>query len=757
MTNESLPVRAIVKAAVVDTEKVTFYKTDGETIVIRQGDPRLAGIMEVATGPLSRREPVEINLTIMTVNPKTNPYAVYEKEGSKLVRFFKVARKAVADFFTAIVPAEAGPIQPQVLGDAAQHTQAPAPSPAQQAEKAEAIRPISSALKTVAQIKAEEEARSLPVQVSETEQQKQVSAVAEIMKNAVPVSDPSFRKNDVDHSDKPIEDMDPQGETIVAVVNGPAGPTVIPNVERMHNHIQAAVETGTGIQGIELFLQRLAKVVGKGNRRHSVDDLMGFVRLGDLPIADDGCIVAYKLLNRHDSGRRFVDVQSRKVLQSVGSLVIMDESLVDPNRHQDCSNGLHIAARSYLGGFSGNVMVLVKIRPEDVIAVPAYNRNKMRVCAYHIIAELPDAAKNRLRNNQPMDDTPFGRTLLADAITGRHIGIIEEVRIRAAYGGNLLITKMEQEVVTSKVTEDGAKEVVSVIQDEPIENKPSDFVDPLAVAKVATPDVVVNRVESALPGSRKEQALKLHAVLEAAATDLERRKAAQALLDFKKTSKVGWDKLGLPDDIMIDIAGILDLPIPKTDAQIKREATEKTEAEQSKAKKQQQEDAAVPAKVLKAPTRVEQAQVMLDSFRRAHGKKDAQDIAQKLVDFKRKSKVSWTELGIQDADVAALGQATKQAVADESVKPVPALRPVKKVQPTRPVPTKAPKAPAPVAAPASTKPQSYSQRIAAMLPVNSQTAAEAVAKLKKESKKGWPALNVDEATVKDITFWLAQK
>ncbi|MEL2330844.1 hypothetical protein, partial [Klebsiella pneumoniae] len=86
------------------------------------------------------------------------------------------------------------------------------------------------------------------------------------------------------------------------------------------------------------------------------------------PIADDGCIVIYKLLLKDGPSDHkefsYRDIHSQKVPQSVGTLVCMNESLVDPDRRNECSNGLHVARRQYLGNFSGNVCVLAKVAPE---------------------------------------------------------------------------------------------------------------------------------------------------------------------------------------------------------------------------------------------------------------------------------------------------------------------------------------------------------------------------------------------------------
>ena len=215
-----------------------------------------------------------------------------------------------------------------------------------------------------------------------------------------------------------------------AVVEG----KVIP-VAGLERHIEAAAETVNAV-GLQRFLERLAKVID--HRSHTVKELMRFMERGDLPIADDGTIVAYKVLKTGNGA--FVDCHSGQVTQRLGSFVQMDEKLIDDNRRNECSTGLHIARRGYLKHFSGNIITLVKVAPEDVIAVPDYDANKMRARGYHIVNVLPSDVHATLRNNQPMTGNTKAAQMLADAIAGKHVGVLEIVNIGAATGGNVTIT-----------------------------------------------------------------------------------------------------------------------------------------------------------------------------------------------------------------------------------------------------------------------------------------------------------------------------
>lgn len=246
--------------------------------------------------------------------------------------------------------------------------------------------------------------------------------------------------------------IDPKAETLVAVVDGKA----IPGVEALAKHMEHAVKTDN-YAGLQRFMERIAKVSIR--RAHTVQELLNFMKRGDLPIADDGSIIAYKVLTTTGNSGKIADCHSRKVFQRVGSFVSMDEKLVDASRRTECSTGLHIARRGYIRAFTGNVIMLVKIAPEDVIAVPYSEPDKMRVAGYHIIFQLPTEAHVLLRSNQPMTSNAIASKMLADAISGNHIGIIEYVKINAARGGDVVITPVTdgKKAPRIDVMGDGAK------------------------------------------------------------------------------------------------------------------------------------------------------------------------------------------------------------------------------------------------------------------------------------------------------------
>lgn len=118
--------------------------------------------------------------------------------------------------------------------------------------------------------------------------------------------------------------------------------------------------------------------------KQSVDELWGFLEACDLPITEDGYFLAYKKV-RDD----YLDCHSATIDNSVGQVVEMPRNLVNDNRSQTCSSGLHFCSQYYLDNFGGDRLMAVKIDPADVVSIPTdYNDSKGRCCKYTVIAEL---------------------------------------------------------------------------------------------------------------------------------------------------------------------------------------------------------------------------------------------------------------------------------------------------------------------------------------------------------------------------------
>lgn len=515
------PIRIV--GFVIDTHNLTMYKADGSTITMPQGDPRIkdlvAALVESKRLCDHKGTGYSHELTEAQMSGR-NHYAEVEKKSNGLVRFFKMAKsklKEIADKFCA-------PVEPMEVGE-----------------------------KSLTQAQVDGTALSIAEPELPPEEQRPLTsgeaAVAEIMANAVPARTPEF-ENVVSAETSKATGQDE--EVVVAVL---ADNTVIPSVEKLGDQMAAVTAGLTSVDGMNLFLQRAGSV----KRGHSVEDLLTFVQKGELPFADDGSVLVYKRLqSTHEEGV-YVDVHSGRVKQSVGSKVFMAESMVDPNRHQDCSNGLHVARRDYLNAFSGDVTVLCKLAPEDVIAVPHSDARKLRAKAYHIIDVLSTDDARRVCNNYPMEDTEK----LANAIAGNHVGILQYVEITQAKGGGLRVTKGEGQEIKPLVE----TRAVTSLDHLPEVSEEAAKVDARALAldvakdgpKVHAPPAQMNVTSDPLPGTptppplpkaepvkSKTPAQKLVDAFNEATTPSVKGKAAQDLVDFKKKCKKSWTALGVP-------------------------------------------------------------------------------------------------------------------------------------------------------------------------------------------------------------------
>jgi hypothetical protein len=479
-------------AAVVDTKQLRMYKEDGSTVNIPQGDPQLAQLVEQCkplSNPKAFRLPingsgqpyVEIQFEVPE-KVRENAFGDYEKKSGGFTKFFRVVKTKITHLF----------------GDA--------------------------------QVDDTPVAHVAPTQLGELP--KMDAAIADIMTHAEPISSETFDDNDTTEK-----------HTIVAVTDNGKGKTVVvPGVEALKDHVTHAAKLGN-TKGMEAFLKRLGAFITQ--RGHTVKDVLKFMERGDLPLTDDGCIIAYKVLSStskvDDSplGQGiFVDCHTRKVEQRVGSFVTQSIDLINQDKAQ-CGTGLHIARRAYLGNFSGDIIVMVKIKPEDVIVVPNGEPDKMRVRGYHILAKIPKDEHNKLRSNKEMTGTNALK-LLTMAIAGDHIDVIEIIEITSPSGGSFTRTPVKtSKNFVPQVKKDTPKTVpvsAPVKKPKPVLNAPK--VDPKVVAK----EVEAKKAET--PKTKVQESRELYT----------NGKIAE-LNAFKKKAKKSWEALGFSHEEIVLLAG----------------------------------------------------------------------------------------------------------------------------------------------------------------------------------------------------------
>lgn len=653
-----------IVAAVVDTRQLTLYKEDGTTIIIPQGDHRLRLILVEASPQLQANKQADgTTWADVTIEAKEdNSYADFENQGSGLVKFFRVAKSKLKELLKPNVPAQ--PVPSTCIGQIPATPQSPAATASSATPPSVATAPVAEDT----ELEGEQDRRGLglsddgqdypvpladtpldraddPVRAEGTDDQAEtfepvvnpvqelvvtqtMSVVDEIIKHATPVSDPNFTEQGIvkqramaidgetsnDHPDQSSQD------TIIAVV----GDKVIPGVELIKTQFARAANLGS-TTGVENFLKRLGTVIE--SRSHSVEDLLKFMERADLPIADDGTILIYKVLNfaggEKYGQKQYKDCHSGNVPQWIGAYVCMDPKLVDHNRNNECSNGLHVARRGYIRSFGGSVCVLAKLAPEDVITVPTYDANKMRVCGYHILKELTPAQYSLLKSNRPITEDAEGKRILAEAMCGNHIRKTHEVRIRGPKGGDILITPIPEQVEPAPILTPDAPEEVEALPETNEAGQVDAPVDPKAVEQ---------EVKQGL--SRKEQAQKLYEAWQNADTE-HKESTLDMLVAFKKQAKVGWDRLGIPD--------------PTAKAAPKVEAKEP--AKRSKAAPVgfvQSMEVMKPPPVKKALPAASEGSPRERIAKLLAIGLDSAGVAQKVYDIKKASKKSWEVLGISD-------------------------------------------------------------------------------------------------------------
>lgn len=138
---------------------------------------------------------------------------------------------------------------------------------------------------------------------------------------------------------------------------------------------------------------RFMENVMRNPSEDSRNSLYDFLEHWQAPITEDGYFLAFKRV-----GKDYMDLYSHTFDNSPGKRVEIEREKVDPDRNNQCSYGLHVAATSYLNQYRSAAVsntVVCKVNPADVIAVPAdYKFAKMRVTAYDVLGDAQESDYN---------------------------------------------------------------------------------------------------------------------------------------------------------------------------------------------------------------------------------------------------------------------------------------------------------------------------------------------------------------------------
>jgi hypothetical protein len=191
----------------------------------------------------------------------------------------------------------------------------------------------------------------------------------------------------------------------------------------------AHIAEGLPVGPLVNYIERLMK-----NPSHrAIQELLGFLEYGNLPITSDGCFLAYKRVTSN-----YKDCHSGTIDNNIGQIVSMERRKVDDDCNNTCSYGLHFCSKEYLNSFPGARLMALKIDPADVVSIPVdYNNTKGRTCRYTVVAELDydptrddrwDSLQNNDYDDTAGDGTNEGSEPDAAFVRGFEVG--DEVRVK---------------------------------------------------------------------------------------------------------------------------------------------------------------------------------------------------------------------------------------------------------------------------------------------------------------------------------------
>ena len=118
---------------------------------------------------------------------------------------------------------------------------------------------------------------------------------------------------------------------------------------------------------------------------NAVTEIYDYCKAMDFEITDDGCFLAYKNV-RKDLGSIYNNGRTKHVIGEY-----TEEKMYDTDRNNHCSHGLHFCSKEYLKSYTGEVTIIVKVNPKDVVAIPTdYHFQKGRCRKYMTVGILED-------------------------------------------------------------------------------------------------------------------------------------------------------------------------------------------------------------------------------------------------------------------------------------------------------------------------------------------------------------------------------
>lgn len=162
----------------------------------------------------------------------------------------------------------------------------------------------------------------------------------------------------------------------------------------------------------------------------AVQEIYDYCKAMDFEITDDGCFLAYKNV-RSDLGSIFDNGATK---HKIGEYT--EVKMYDTERTNTCSKGLHFCSKSYLQHYVGEVTIIVKINPKDVVSIPVdYNFAKGRCRKYLVVGILNDKDKMLSDVDESTLDKSVGNILRNES------RIEETVRLMNKYNNKEQVAK----------------------------------------------------------------------------------------------------------------------------------------------------------------------------------------------------------------------------------------------------------------------------------------------------------------------------
>jgi len=187
-------------------------------------------------------------------------------------------------------------------------------------------------------------------------------------------------------------------------VNGVVSLDGIEIIGSLQDKLSRMIREEHNISHFAAFVRNLRQ-----NPSHSaVKELYDFLAYAELPITENGMLLAYKGVNddywsctagKTKLKKGKVDKGGR-IYNGIGEVIECDRVEVDDDRRVGCSNGLHVGSHDYATSF-GSRTVIVEVNPRDVVSIPLdCHCQKMRACGYKVLADYGGEIKDAVVNSK---------------------------------------------------------------------------------------------------------------------------------------------------------------------------------------------------------------------------------------------------------------------------------------------------------------------------------------------------------------------